>query len=731
MRRPSPPWAIVGLVCACLALAPSSAVAAACPNEQLRIESHSTSLPDCRAYELVSPPEGGLGGGDVLSYQAVHQSPEPMQAAPLLSPGEVEAGPAVLYTAEPFYKPAFGGPSEFLSRRTPAGWTTVNLTPAAVTSERIKTLAASTDLTRSLLSERGAEREASAYANLYLQEVSGPTLRPLITTPPSHRSPEEFGQAPANGERFRQEPSLLYASAAADLSRVVFEANDSLLPGAGALERELAEDVAAEVGAGEDHNYIYEWDAGGLSLVNVLPDGRVAKHADLGKFYGERVFGEEEAPNLDHAVSADGSEVFWTDEETGNLYVREHSAKTTLIAAGGEFLAATPDGSRVLYSRAGVLYEYDVQSAQTLDLSHVVGEKEGVQGLLGASENGEYVYFVATGELTGQANGRGEKAAEGADNLYVHEPDPAHPGQHTTRFITDLSPEDSLPDGQAHSQLKDWGRTVGDRTAAVSPNGLFMAFGSHGELTGVPNGGPEIYLFSVEAANHGEPAGELACASCDPSGASNSGAELPRFTDAWGTHEQRYVLDDGALLFTTTAPLVRQDTNGRSDVYEFEAGAPHLISGGTGESPAVFADATASGSDVFFTTGQQLVTQDQDGIVNIFDAKVDGGRPAVTTPVPCSTPEGCGQQAPQTPGFQAPASTTPSGQGNLAPPPPSSGAGPPKKTAAQVRAEKLTKALRACRRKRPGHKRALCEKTARKAYGARTSAHKSNRKAGR
>jgi hypothetical protein len=38
----------------------------------------------------------------------------------------------------------------------------------------------------------------------------------------------------------------------------------------------------------------------------------------------------------------------------------------------------------------------------------------------------------------------------------------------------------------------------------------------------------------------------------------------------------------------------------------------------------------------------------------------------------------------------------------------------------QIRAEKLTKALRACRKKHSKKQRAACERTARKAYGAST-----------
>jgi hypothetical protein len=115
------------------------------------------------------------------------------------------------------------------------------------------------------------------------------------------------------------------------------------------------------------------------------------------------------------------------------------------------------------------------------------------------------------------------------------------------------------------------------------------------------------------------------------------------------------------------------DTNvGIEDVYQFEpqgtsgcqreGGCVALISAGHSGIDSNFMAADATGKNVFFTSRDQLVTADQDGLIDLYDAREDGGNfqepgfPSDELP-------------PQVPPFEStPASPTLNDPGNVKPP---------------------------------------------------------------
>jgi hypothetical protein len=124
---------------------------------------------------------------------------------------------------------------------------------------------------------------------------------------------------------------------------------------------------------------------------------------------------------------------------------------------------------------------------------------------------------------------------------------------------------------------------------------------------------------------------------------------------------------------------------------------------------------------VFFLTTARLSLKDQDSAFDVYDARVGGSEPAPVKPVEC---QGDACQAPvSAPEALTPGSLSFSGPGNLTPPPPVAVV----KTAAQIRAEKLAKALKVCRKKKSRHKRLACEKQARKQYAAKKASRSTKR----
>jgi hypothetical protein len=152
-------------------------------------------------------------------------------------------------------------------------------------------------------------------------------------------------------------------------------------------------------------------------------------------------------------------------------------------------------------------------------------------------------------------------------------------------------------------------------------------------------------------------------------------------------------------------------------------GCVGLVSSGESSEESAFLDASESGGDVFFLTTAKLVPEDFDTSYDVYDAHECSGV-APCFPVPLAAPPVCDNgdsckagPSPQPEVFGAPSSATFAGVGN--PPVASAPAAAVVVKKPLTRAQKLTAALKTCRKDKARKKRVACEKQARKKYGAK------------
>jgi hypothetical protein len=679
-------------------------------------------LPDNRTWELVSPPNNNSGA-------AIESHLENTQANPLN--GDTQAsgsGGAIMYLSKGTIGAAEGNiapeENQIFSTRGSAGWSSQTITtptssPTAINiGHGSEYRLFSPDLSLGLVEPNTATLLSSeaTEGTIYLRDDASGAYLPLVTA--ANIPAGTTLNKPSYGYNVK------FVGASPDLKHVVFDSTAALTSNA--------------VKNGEIEN-LYEWTAGQLRLVSVLPNGTPADAEGEGAFLGE--IEQVSFPHLAHAVSSDGSRVVWNNGifHRLHLYMRDTEREETIqldIAQGapepgeGEaiFTWASSDGSRVFFtdgqkltadSTAGEegrpdLYEFEVTSGsgeplagKLIDLTVDIhtGENATAYHVFGASEDGSYVYFLASGVLA-------PGAVAGAQNLYLlHDTGT----KWTTAFVS----------------TGNYNTGIERANARVSPNGRYFAFES---LKG-------ISLYDASTSR-------VVCVSCTSTGEESKADEtsLPPWWFTGGSiaaYQPRYLSDGGRLFFDSSAALVPQDINGQTDVYEYEpqgvgncaststtfseesSGCLGLISSGTSDEESSFIDASENGNDVFFLTSERLTSQDHNTEVDMYDAHVCSeaapcSEPAVA-PVACTTTDSCRAAPSPQPGiFGASGSATFAGAGNLTP----VASNAASKTRALTGAQKLAKALRACKRKRKG-KRAACEAQARKRYASRSRAKRS------
>jgi len=386
---------------------------------------------------------------------------------------------------------------------------------------------------------------------------------------------------------------------------------------------------------------VYQWDDGVLRVASVLPDGTVP------------VDGADTPVNLRGAMSADGSRLLFTALSSGGnpqLFLRIDASRTAWVSQSEvdesadptnvRPLGMTPDGRSVFFTTDTPLLSDDANGGtdlyrytdsddpssddDNLRLISQTGDLDGA-ALIGMSNDGERVYFETTG-----------------NHLMVWD-------HGASQLISSVVPFAGIgvSDGlDLTSADPGYGR--------VTPDGMFLAFGTratvdggvHGLTGEVTNGHRELYLYSLND-------GTIRCVSC-PSAPATSDATVaaaatqgnPRVENAG--LRPRFLSDDGRVFFSTGDALVAQDTNGMLDTYEYDpaTGGASLLSSGTGKDPSTFADASASGDDVFIVTRQRLVASDRDDLVDLYDIRDGSSLPPEAVEQPRSECEGDGCQPP-------------------------------------------------------------------------------------
>ncbi len=607
-----------------------------CPNEKLRSEQpYALALPDCRAYEQVSPLNAN---GQDATDAFLKENPEASVS-----------GEAVTYASRgDFANPTGNGfENQFLSRRGPSGWTTQAITP----------------LRQPYQTETSPSYEATTFTPELTAGVAS-TSASLTGEAPSGTESGEFGLYVddfAGGSYQYLGQGFFPEGASVDLSHVV-------------------NGLGGQVG---------EWVDGKVVPVGVANDGEAIE-----AIAGGQSEGPEYVPRGHdnwHAVSSDGSRVYFTSPAyarpgcggcsvppPGELYVREHveqpqsalqtpeaEAAGTLTAGSETVTALTPIGSRpdafavgqqisgygippgatisavssgdLTLSAQSAVSMSDVTlkaggectepaKACTVDVSasrRAIPDNHGLQTprYWAASADGSKVFFTSNADLTDDANTGPE---DNAPNLYEYElsSEPGKPGR-----LTDLS-VDKAGDGAA---------VLG--VAQVSEDGSYVYFVAEGDLaTGATAGAPNLYL----SHDGGAPTFIVTLSTSDREDWSGIGAALqagPAINDAVVSP------GGGRLAFMSTRSLTGYDNRdavtGEPDdeIFMYDAATGALVCAScnpTGARPIGSSELMGSDFDriahadyrsrnlpedgtLFFDSADALVPHASDGRQNVYE----------------------------------------------------------------------------------------------------------------
>lgn len=656
---------------------PTPAASSDCPNAAIREAQGATLLPECRAYELVTPPDtngriptmaefGGTTYGVATATEPTSPDGETLAFGTL--------GGAL---------PGIGGggfKDAFFAHRGSTGWQTsfAGLSSGQSSEPAIGAFDAAGD---SLWEAKGRGS---------LVEVPGGNgVGPHYIRRPAGVINPACSPEPASGFEFvgcgsrAVDPWIKVDQISPDGSHIIMGTVTAV--GKEALEPCAPDETLA----------VYDRTADGVvHCVSVKPDGSSFAAHENAEYEGASLDGTAVAFKVGEPPSG------FQDPDQRPLYVRLDDARTVEVpGADTVFGGLSENGERLVYQEhdpsarwlevggsrmpQGEIFVMDTSTEAVTPIG--AGQKAV---LVNVSADGSHVYFVSPEVLTGSdPNNQGAVAEAGQENLYLLDGSSA-------RFVatvtaSDVAGEPPLPsteiraDGlglwtvDAVSAFQTSSGGPGADPSRASNDGQVFVFESRANLTSYDSGGHrELYRYDASD-------GDLTCISCNPSGApaasdaqlqSSVGEAFVPIPPVNAATVMYNLADEGDRVFFQSADrLALNDVDGKLDVYEWqakgtggcerEAGCLRLISGGHSGAPDYLYAIAPGGHDVFFESGDLLAAPDVDPTPSIYDARVDGGFPMPPTPPGECLGESC-QPSTVAPDDATPATSGPPKPGN-------------------------------------------------------------------